>query len=651
MRRGILACLFVGACANAPSARAPSTAVLPGGQSQGPLGPLSCARRTQAVLPARTPDARARQGSAVALVRAGSRLLAYVADADSRSVHTVAIDEGRELVRTRVDGQPRQLVVLADGRVAATLSDGTRVAILEPNADPAEPLVRLCEREVPAEPWGLAVSPDDAKLVVTSAWGSALTVLDASTLDVTRIVPLPRDPRGVLVDEDGVAFIAHLVGAKTSVVDLAKAGDPVTIDLNARKSTPLALLADQLAVRTGAQGYALASVTLPGGTLGRAGESAPRRILFPMVSVDPGDPERQSKTYYGPAFDGVPKEAPTVSAVDPEALKPLSPYVLGTTEAPFARECLLPRAAAVRGSGDSSGRSATLLVACRGIDAVLELDALAVDPFRAERRRFDVPPGPEGIAVDDASGRAVVFSQLAGALTVLALDDPAAKPRTLALDYRPEPALAAAARGRQLFYRTDDTRISGDGIGCSSCHIDGREDGLTWMTPTGPRQTPMLAGRLAGTAPYGWLGDRKTVGDYIVNTVARLGGKGLEERDVEDLMRFLLVLETPPSSSPANAVVQRGRELFDDAAQGCSTCHVGGATDGATHSVAAGAGDPVSSLDTPSLRFIGGTAPYFHDGRYASLEALLTDPASRMGQSASLPWTDRAALAAYLRSL
>ena len=34
--------------------------------------------------------------------------------------------------------------------------------------------------------------------------------------------------------------------------------------------------------------------------------------------------------------------------------------------------------------------------------------------------------------------------------------------------YHPDPALAAAARGRMLFYRTDDTRISGDGIACSS---------------------------------------------------------------------------------------------------------------------------------------------------------------------------------------
>ena len=643
MRRVVIACLFIGACARVPSARAPSTIVA---GPEGPvIVPVSCARRTQGARPSAVSTAR--QGSAVALARTGDRLLAYVADADSRSVHTVDVDQGRELVRTRVEGEPRQLLVLPDGRLVASLSDGTHVAVLEPGDDPSTALTPICQRDVPAEPWGLALSADDAKLVVTSAWGGALTVLDARTLDVKRVVPLPRDPRGVLVDEAGTAFVGHLVGAKMSVVDLGEGegtdpGPP--IDLGARKATPLGQLGDRLAERTGSQGYALVSVALPA-MAGATEASVPSRILFPMVSVDPGNPERRSSVYYGPPFDGVAKQIPMVSVVDPEQRQPLSKYVLGTSEKTYARECLLPRAAAVR----VHGRTPSLLVACLGIDAVLDLDALTVDPFRAERRRFAVPPGPEGIAVDDASGRAVVFSQFAGSVSVLALDG-AAPTRTIPLDYHPAPALAAAARGRMLFYRTDDTRVSGDGIACSSCHIDGREDGLTWTTPMGPRQTPMLAGRLDGTAPYGWEGDRVSVGAYIANTVERLGGKGLQAQDVDDLTAFLLVAEPPPPVRDA-ALADRGRELFEGAAQGCGTCHAGGATDAKTHGFSPSAQDIQTSFDTPSLQFIGGTAPYFHDGRYPTLEALLADPTSAMGHSASLPAEDRAALAAYLRSL
>jgi len=286
-----------------------------------------------------------------------------------------------------------------------------------------------------------------------------------------------------------------------------------------------------------------------------------------------------------------------------------------------------------------------------GIDAVLELDALTVDPFRAERRRFAVPPGPEGIAVDESSGRAVVFSQLGAAVTVLGLDGATGATRTIPLDYHPDPALAAAGRGRLLFYRTDDSRVSGDGLACSSCHLDGREDGLTWTTPMGPRQTPMLAGRLAGTAPYGWEGDRTTVAAYIANTVERLGGKGLQAEEIDDLTAFLGVVRAPSRLAYDVGLAKRGRELFEDSAQGCGTCHAGGQTDAQVHGFSPTAKDIQTSFDTPSLQFIGGTAPYFHDGRYATLEALLADPESSMGHSASLPAEDRAALAAYLRSL
>jgi DNA-binding beta-propeller fold protein YncE len=641
MRRMVIGCLMMAACGRgAPTLSTPKSPVLETAATAPKLA--SCARRTSAALPERL--ATGRQGNAVALARAGGHLLAYVADADSRSIHTLAVDEHRELVRTRVDGAPRQLLVLGDGRVVATLSDGSSVAVLEPGADPAAPLAQLCTREVAPEPWGVALSADDAKLVVTSSWGSALTVFDGATLAPQRVVPLPRDPRGVLVDDDGTAFITHLVGARMSVVDLGnESSDPVAINLSAHKASPKSEVKDMLAPRTGSQGYALAKVSLPAKAVNTAG---PSRVLAPMVSVDPGDFERPNTVYYGPPFDGVPKEAPFVSSIDPATRIPLNGYLLATSEAPIARECLLPHATAVH------AKTASLLVACFGIDAIVELDAWALDPVRAEKRRFEVPPGPEGIAVDEASGRAVVFSQMGGAVTVIDLDHADKAQAKIALDYHPDTALADAARGRLLFYRTDDTRISNDGVACSSCHIDGREDGITWTTPQGPRQTPMLAGRVAGTAPYGWEGDRTSIADYVGNTVVRLGGTGLAPTELADIAKFLLVARPPPRPAGEDGLVARGRELFIADKVGCTSCHVGDqSTDSLKHELSKGAHDYVTSFDTPSLHFVRGTAPYFHDGRYPTLEALLADSASTMGTSSTLPAEDRLALAAYLRSL
>ena len=56
-------------------------------------------------------------------------------------------------------------------------------------------------------------------------------------------------------------------------------------------------------------------------------------------------------------------------------------------------------------------------------------------------------------------------------------------------------------------------------------------------------------------------------------------------------------------------------------------------------------------FDTPSLRFVGGTAPYFHDGRFATLEDLLMNPGGRMGHTLHLSRRDALALTAYLETL
>jgi cytochrome c peroxidase len=188
----------------------------------------------------------------------------------------------------------------------------------------------------------------------------------------------------------------------------------------------------------------------------------------------------------------------------------------------------------------------------------------------------------------------------------------------------------AEQRGRLLFHGASDARISSDGRACASCHPDGRDDGLTWPTPHGARQTPMLAGRLSETTqPYGWQGDTATIGEHVTQTFQRLGGKGLNESEMNDLLAYLHAMDTPKSDeSPDSKLVARGRELFHAETVGCATCHTheGVGSDGARHNVGGGA-----EVETPSLRLVAGTGPYFHDGRFATLGDMLRETKGKMG--------------------
>jgi cytochrome c peroxidase len=95
------------------------------------------------------------------------------------------------------------------------------------------------------------------------------------------------------------------------------------------------------------------------------------------------------------------------------------------------------------------------------------------------------------------------------------------------------------------------------------------------------------------------------------------------------------------------ARLARGRDVFSSDEAMCTICHVEAKrfTDGMLHDVGAGA------VDTPSLRFLAGTAPYFHDGRYPTLRDLLLQSNGKMGQVKHLSPDDLDALEAYLMSL
>jgi cytochrome c peroxidase len=132
-----------------------------------------------------------------------------------------------------------------------------------------------------------------------------------------------------------------------------------------------------------------------------------------------------------------------------------------------------------------------------------------------------------------------------------------------------------------------------------------------------------------------------------------------------------MTMRVPPEVAPPDeggaALLARGRQQLESRAVGCagshdpdhrfndSTRHDVGSAD-PQRSQAAGlfathAGIVPGEFDTPSLRFVAGTAPYFHDGRYATLREVLLGADGSMGHVSQLSPHDLAALEAYLRTL
>ena len=630
---------------------------LAGGKQPPGVGENGCGRIRPGV--GAKPLRAAREGSAVALAKLGDRTIAYVADEDDANVHTVDVATGMELGTTPLKGAPSQILVAPDGRVVVALKDKAALEVLEPGADVADPLDSRCVVPTASEPLALALTPDDASVVVTSGWGSALSAYDLAGFGRKYEITMPREPRAVVISDDGKkAFVAHVVGSRMSVVDL-ETKKVAAIDLGGVEeggfARPTLFGSGSEIERRGCQGFALAkSTALPG------------RIFAPEVLVDPGRVEERTEGYGNSG--GNPPEVAAVAVIDEDTQKPLTESLsvkpdvramMGVVRPLPA--CLLPRAATI----DASTRS--LFVACVGIDSVVEYDAGAADPTHAERRRFPVAAGPTALAVDPVGHRLIVFSQFDRTVHVVSLAEQAEdKPvettsgLRVALSRKAQPAaLADLELGRKLFHTSSDPRISRDGRACASCHPDGRDDALTWATPDGPRQTPMLAGRLEKTAPYGWMGSGDSVEAHLGQTFARLGGTGLSRRELDALISFATSLR-PPAVDTSNqdasdkALVERGKELFHSSETACGSCHgeSGSWTDHAGHDVKSKAqADVAASFDTPSLRFVGGTAPYFHDGRYPTLRSLLLDSDGKMGKTKHLAEADLNALEAYMRTL
>src|SRR5690606_6684744 len=128
------------------------------------------------------------------------------------------------------------------------------------------------------------------------------------------------------------------------------------------------------------------------------------------------------------------------------------------------------------------------------------------------------------------------------------------------------------------------------------------------------------------------------------------------------LQAFLRRGLVPPALEAREPTAEeaRGKAIFESKEAGCAGCHRPETehTDRVAYPLRALPTRPGFDPEpqdaenrTPSLRFVGGTEPYFHDGSARTLEAVIEQNGDRMGKTSHLSAAQRADLVAYLRSL
>lgn len=485
--------------------------------------------------------------------------------------------------------------------------------------------------KTPAEPYGVALTPDKKTLLVTTIADRTMVALDASTGAEKWRSALGREPRGLAVSPDGTrALVSYLVTGTVDQIDLLESHRAEHIAIS-NASAP------RRGRRAGVEGDSFARGSFAVAFLGSEQALVPFQRETPVQITGGGENTGgygggfESPVSHQLAFIGFGKGGNTSQVT-----------------AQIAQH--QPRALAWDGVHDA------LYVAGMGSDTILQIkNASQVgisEGLTASLTNGTAKCGPDGVAVA-ADGNLMVWC--AFTRTVQRVDVVDGKGvLTAEAKVKAGPQLVASAMtdkqhtGFILFHSAEPAVSARGAMACATCHPDNRADGLSWRIEKHELQTPVLAGRMVGTHPFKWDGGDPNLTASLTSTMKRLGGFGLDKPQTEALTAYVEMLPSVRAPNRDAQQVARGKKVFD--AEGCRTCHDGANyTDNDQHKFSG----TLEKSDTPSLKGLAASAPYYHDGSAATLEALLRDRGAVHGMADTTKLTDAqvADLTAFLETL
>lgn len=614
----------------------------------------------------------------------------YVVDADAGALQRVDVSTGA-ITSVALGGEPSR-VARAGDRVYVTLPDQRAVVLLEDH----DGVLSVVETTtVGAEPVGIVAREDGKSVYVAVSTADQVVELDGRSLEVVRGFDVPGQPRWLALHPVGkTLYVGSAFGADLHWIDLDSGvvetlplpaihrgvEDPVALSRRVTGDLWISADGERLAVPA----LFADNTTAVSDPLG--GEEGPN--VTPTPSEDTGSISSGygsvglSLSRFNPGVVLVPTGERSglphpedqfavfvagFSTVDGREGTPVRSYLSSVAIAP-AGDLMF---ATMEASSTVVAMSTTPVVPDASLCEFCEVDSgggsisdagmsLAASVF------IGTEAGPRGVAftgdnawthtfldrtltpLDPARAREGVQSQVENGFSTTASFWAAT-----GHDLGPDGLESDVSAGRRLFFSATDSKMAGSGAGvsCSTCHAQGRNDGLTWTFSDGLRQTPSLSAPVSLTTPVTWTDNVPSVADEAtITSQGRMGGAGLTARDAAHIQAFVDSLRQPdvPLRGEEDAAIARGRALFERADTACSTCHSGAQfTDNDHHDIYG-----LTGVNTPTLVGIAATAPYLHDGTMATIRDVLElSRSGAMGDTSALTDAEMDDLDAFVRSL
>lgn len=583
-----------------------------------------------------------RSSSAIAVTANGRMLLVVNPDSNSLSLITLdTLPAGVNEITVGVD--PRSVAVDDTSQRAYVTNRGSnRVSVV----DLVTRLV-IANITVGSRPYGVVVSPDGQRLYVTEQGSDHLTILDTATFEKIETMAVPDRPSGLAISNDGrTLYITHLLTNTLTVLTI----QPYLTHL------PLILKSNNVSWPTIISSSSILRLR-PLARPGRAGQVSHFRLpatplplwpdsnLVQSIVIAPNGlrayvPHTRSNSD-NPALTLDSTVFPLVSVIDLMTQQHLvgQQFDLATLDPPAVG---LPFDATFTPDGTE------LWVLHAASNDITVIDVAA----RQRVAHIEVADNPRGIVLSPDGSTAYVNNTLAGTVSVV---NTTLYTVTSIITATTMPLSPTLLTGKRLFHTSDDPRLGQDQwMSCNTCHFDEEHDGQTWLLGfAGPRNTSSLLG-MSQTRPLRWSGEWDEAADSEFAIRMDSFGAGLiagtmnctilppncvnhppnagRSEELDALAAYLDSLQVPlhpdhADGEPLSPAALRGQLLFNNSALGCANCHPPPLyTDRLLHDVGTATADEKigPAFNTPSLRGLYDSAPYFHDGSAATLYEAIT---------------------------